>query len=351
MSVMPCHAVRQLCRLACESVLVRLLAGLWLAAGLLPVASAEGVVAVPAQQAGPSGYPARAIELVIPFPAGGVQDVLARLLAERLTQQMDVPVTVTNRLGVNGALASQTVTRAPADGHVLLLQQASLAFQPGHESRAPEVARELIPVARVAVAPLFLVIDARIPAHTLAEWFALLRSRPQDYSYGHGAAGGLAWLYTEQAGRQGDVPQLAAKGEAAVVQEILAGRISACFCALPSVQAQVRSGKLRVIAVTGETRSALLPVVPTFREAGYDGYAAEQWLGVFAPPRTPPAVVQRLAGELRRGLASVDLRERLALVGLAPQVDTPQAFAAALRDDAGRWHRAARLSEGRALAE
>src|SRR5690606_20734598 len=119
---------------------------------------------------------------------------------------------------------------------------------------------------------------------------------------------------------QGQVPQLAAKGEAAVVQEMLAGRISACFCALPSVQAQVRSGNLRVLAATGETRSALLPAAPTLRETGYEGYAAEQWLGVLAPPRTPHGVVQRLAGELRRALMSPDLRDRLALVGLVPVV-------------------------------
>lgn len=344
MSDMPCHAVCRLSRLAGWSVLVRLLAGLLLASGLMQSAGAEALAAAPVLT-GPSGYPGRAIELVIPFPPGGAQDVLARLLAERLTRQMDVPVTVTNRLGANGTLASETVARAAADGHVLLLQQASLALQPGHEPRIPDPARDLTPVGRVAIAPLFLVIDARIPAQTIAEWLALLRSRPQAYSYGYGTTGSLAWLHTDRASRQGDVPQLAAKGEAAVVQEMLAGRISACFCALPSVQAQVRSGKLRVIAVTGEARSALLPAIPTFREAGYDGYTAEQWLGLFAPPRTPQAIVQRLAGELRRTLMSADVHERLAVVGLVPLVDTPQSFAATLHDDASRWRRAARLGD------
>lgn len=350
MSDMPCHAVCRLRRFAGWSVFIRLLAGLWLAGGLMQGAGAEALAVAPLLT-GPSGYPARSIDLVIPFPPGGAQDVLAQLLAERLTRQMDVPVTVSNRLGANGAVASEAVARAAADGHVLLLQQASLALQPGREPRAPDPARDLTPVGRVAIAPLFLVIDARIPAHTVAEWLALLRSRPQAYSYGYGTAGSLAWLYTDRASRQGDVPQLAAKGEAAVVQDMLAGRISACFCALPSVQAQVRSGKLRVIAATGEARSALLPAVPTFRESGYDGYTAEQWLGLFAPPRTPQAIVQRLASELRRTLTSADVRERLAVAGLVPLVDTPQSFAATLHDDASRWHRTARLGETPALAE
>ncbi|HVK51240.1 MAG TPA: tripartite tricarboxylate transporter substrate binding protein [Pseudoxanthomonas sp.] len=346
----PCRAVCRLRRLAGWSVFGCLLAGLLLAGGLMQSAQAEAMTGLPVST-GPSGYPARGIELVIPFPPGGAQDVLARLLAERLTRQMDVPVTVTNRLGASGVLASETVARAPADGHVLLLQQASFAFQPGHEPRAPDPARDLIPVGRVAIAPLFLVIDARVPAQSVAEWQALLRSRPQTYSYGYGAAGSLAWLYTDRASRQADVPQLAAKGEAAVVQEMLAGRISACFCALPSVQAQVRSGKLRVLATTGDARSALLPAVPTFREAGYDGYETEQWLGLLAPPRTPQAIVQRLAGELRRALTSAEARERLAVAGLVPLADTPQAFAATLRDDASRWHRTARLSEIPSMTE
>lgn len=347
MFAMLCHTARRV-QHASASVIACVLSCMCIQTMFVSSAAAQagtGVAAIVGAGSGPSGFPARGIELVIPFPAGGAQDVLAQLLAERLTHQMDTPVTVINRPGVNGALANQIVAKAAPDGHVLLLQQASLALTTTSELRANDIARDFTPVGRAAVAPMFLVIDARIPARTPAEWFALARAQPQAYSYGYGAGGGLAWFYTDRAGRQSGVPRLEAKSEAAVVQDMLAGRVSACFCALPSVQAQVRSGNLRVIAVAAETRSALLASVPTLREAGYDGYAVEQWLGVLAPARTSGAVAQRLAGELRRALEAPGSRERLARVGLEPVNDTPQAFAASLQDDAGKWQRTAKASQ------
>ncbi len=312
---------------------------LWLAGCLALPAAAQ----VPS---GPSGYPARAVDIIIPFPAGGAQDVLARLLAERLTRQMDVPVSVINRPGANGMLASDIVAKAPSDGHVLLLQQASMVFQSGHEPAPSDIFKDFTPVGRAALTPLFLVVDARVPARTAGEWFALLSSNPKPYNYGYGVAGSLSWMYAEYASRyaQVDVLHVAAKGEGAVVQEMLAGRISACFCTLPSIQAQLRTGKLRVLAVTGETRSSLLPTVPTFHEAGFAGYATEQWLALFAPGKTPKAIIQRLSGELRRALSSPDMRDRLAVTGLVPYIDTSEAFAATLRDDVSRWQRGARLT-------
>jgi tripartite-type tricarboxylate transporter receptor subunit TctC len=320
----------------CVSVSACLLAFL-----LLMGAATEVGAQGPASVVTPGGslaYPTRPIELVIPFPAGGAQDVLARLLAEQLTRQMGVDVSVNNRPGSHGALASERVAKAAPDGHVLLMQQASLAFQIGHDTITHDI-REFAPVGRAAIAPQFLVIDDRIPAQTLSEWFTLVRAYPHAYSYGYGAGSGLAWLYTDRAVRDGQVPRLEAKSEAAVVQDILAGRVSACFCTLPSVDAQVRKGKLRILAVAGQYRSSIAPSVPTLRESGYDGYVSEQWLGVLVPTRTPSVVVHRLANELRRALTGPDVRERLARVGLAPVLDTPHAFATTLHDDAAHWQR------------
>lgn len=292
-----------------------------------------------AAQVPPAVYPARPLRVVAPFPAGGVPDAVARLLAERLSARLGMPVDVDNRPGSAGTTAGDLVARASSDGYTLLFHQANMLAQPGPEPAPYDVARDFTPVARVAMMPLFLVIDARLPMQTAQQWMTAVKSNPASYSYGYGQLGSPAHLYAEYAARSvgSGVPLVNAKGEGAVVQEILAGRISACFCAFPGVQAHVRAGSLRIIAVTGPARTPLAPQVPTLQESGYDGYSAVIWYGLMAPARTPRPVVGRLASELDGVMAEREVKARLYAAGLTPLRDSPEAFASAIRAETVQW--------------
>lgn len=317
------------------------LAALLLAAsgpGLARPASVPATSA-PAAFARPISFPVRPIRLIVPFPAGGVPDAVARLLAERLAVRLGVPVDVDNRPGAGGTTAGDVVAKASSDGHTLLFHQATMLIQPGLEPVPYDVVRDFTPVARVATMPLFLVIDARLPMRTPQQWLAAVNASPGSYSYGSGQAGSPSHLYAQYAvhGVPNGVPLVTAKGEAAVVQEMLAGRVSACFCAFASVQAQVKSGNLRLLGVTGVARSQLAPAVPTLQESGVDGYGAGAWYGVIAPAKTPHAIVARIASELDGVMGEREVRDRLLAAGLTPLRDSPEAFATAIRSESIQW--------------
>lgn len=284
-------------------------------------------------------FPDRPMRLIVPFPAGGVADAVARMLAERLSVRLGVPVEVDNRPGAAGTIAGDVVAKASSDGHTLLLHQANMLIQPGLEPVPYDVVRDFTPVARVATTPLFLVIDARLPMRTPEQWMTAVRSNPGSYSYGYGQPGSPSHLYAEYAvrGIRSGVPLVTAKGEAAVVQEMLAGRVSACFSSFAAVQGQVRSGGLRLLGVTGVARSPLAPLVPTLQESGLEGYAAAAWFGVMAPAKTPRAIVARLAVELDAVMSEREVRSRLQAAGVTPLRDSPEAFATAIRSESIQW--------------
>ncbi|MFS8974389.1 tripartite tricarboxylate transporter substrate binding protein [Cupriavidus necator] len=284
-------------------------------------------------------FPDRPMRLIVPFPAGGVADAVARMLAERLSARLGVPMEVDNRPGAAGTTAGDVVAKASSDGHTLLFHQANMLIQPGLEPVPYDVVRDFTPVARVATTPLFLVIDARLPMRTPEQWMTAVKSSPGSYSYGYGQPGSPSHLYAEYAvhGIRNGVPLVTAKGEAAVVQEMLAGRVSACFCSFAAVQSHIKSGALRLVGVTGMARSPLAPLVPTLQESGLEGYAAASWFGVMAPAKTPRAIVARLAVELDGVMAEREVRARLQAAGLTPLRDSPEAFATAIRAESIQW--------------
>lgn len=287
----------------------------------------------------PVTFPARPLRMIVPFPAGGVADAVARLLAERLAMRLGVPVEVDNRPGASGTMAGDLVAKASSDGHTLLFHQANMLIQPGFEPVPYDVMRDFTPVVRVAATPVFLAIDARLPMTTVQQWVTAVRSSPASYSYGYGQPGSPSHLYAEYAvrGIPNSVPLVTAKGENAVVQEMLAGRISACFCSWSAVQSHVRTGAIKLLGVTGPIRSPLAQQVPTLQESGMEGYGALSWYGVMAPAKTPRAIVARLATELDSVTNERDVRAQLLAAGLVPVRDSPEAFATAIRSESVQW--------------
>ncbi len=285
--------------------------------------------------------------MIVPFPAGGVADATARLLAERLAVRLGVPVEVDNRPGAAGTMAGDVVAKSSSDGHTLLFHQANMLIQPGLEPVPYDVVRDFAPVARVATMPLFLVIDGRLPMQTPQQWVRSGAVEPGRLEL---------WLRparqpvpvlcrnaryaASRAGASGN-----GRGEAAVALEMLAGRVRACFCSYMSVQNHVRSGALRLLGVTGGQRSPLAPQVPTLQESGVDGYGATAWCGVMAPAKSPRAIVARqLATELDNVTNERDVRARLMASGLTAVRDSPEAFATAIRAETLQWQMLVRQS-------
>lgn len=304
----------------------------------MPLLALSQAAAPPASRS-PHSWPSRPVRLIVPFPAGGVPDTIARFMAERLTQHLGVPVEVDNRPSANGTTASDVVARASSDGHTLLLHQSTVLIQPGVEPQSYDVLRDFTPVARVVAMPLFLAVNGRLPVRTPQQWLDAARANPSAYSIGTAQPGTPAHLYAEYAirGIPNGVPLVTAKGEAALVQEVLAGRISACFCNFAAVQPHLASGALRLLAVAGSNRSQLAPAVPTLAESGMDGYGAGPWLGILAPAKTPRVIVGKLAAALEQIVAEPQVRERLIEVGLTPLRDSPEAFATAIRSESIQW--------------
>ena len=286
-------------------------------------------------------YPDRPIQLIVGFPPGGGVDIVARQLAERLAEQLGQRVTVENRAGAAGNVAMEYVARSRPDGYTLLMGNlgmlsanptlyAKLGFDP---------ARDFQPVARVVVTPLVAVVPAALPAQTMAQFLALVRSKPGEFNYGSGGNGNINHLAGEllklTAGVQ--MQHVPYKGSAPALTDLAAGRVHLMIDGGNVVQPFVRDGRARALMMTGEARSAANPDVPTSKEAGLADFVIYGWQGVMTPSGTPPAVVERLSQEVARALATPDLRTRLSAQGTEPAYLPPAQFQAFIAGEQKRW--------------
>lgn len=293
------------------------------------------------------GYPSQPLRLIVPAAEGSAFDALARALAAQLQQQLGQTANVEDRPAANGMAAGELVARAPSDGHTWLLHQTTFVAQPALEPAPYDPLRDFQPIAMVATLPLFLAVDARLPIGSLADLIAQARAESAAVNCGSEAIGTWSHLVAEQFVRNYAVhaPHVTLRGEAGVVQQVLAGRMATCFASFPSLSAGVASGQLRLLAVTGSTRSPFAPAVPTLREAGLTGFDRSAWVGAFMPARVPKLVSMRAAAELRRALTAGDVRATLRAGGFEPEWDAPDAFVQAVRRDASHWQTMVRQAD------
>ena len=235
--------------------------------------------------------------------------------------------------------AGDLVARAPADGHTLLLQQTTFVVQPALEPAPYDPLRDFQPVAMVATLPLFLAVDARLPITTVTELIAQAHGESVSVNCGSDIIGTWSHLVAEQFVRDYafHAPHVAVRGEAGLVQQVLAGRMAACFACYPSLSTGVSSGQLRLLGVTGSARSSFAPTTPTLRETGLAGFDYSAWVGAFMPARTPKPLLIRAATEFRRALASSDVIATLRAGGFEPEWSASDALAQAVRRDANHW--------------
>lgn len=290
-------------------------------------------------------WPAKPIRLVVGFAAGGPTDVVARAFAEHAARALGQPVIVDNKPGANTILAAEAVAQAPADGHTLLLGATNHTMIPAlYAARVKfDAVKSFAPVCTLASSPTVLVVGPAMQAKNLGAFLQAVRAQPGARTYGTPGVGSSGHFATEEFLRsQGlSMNHVPYKGAAPVVTDLMGGQLDSSLATLGSVLAQVEAGKLTALAIGSSKRSALLPQVPTFAEAGVPGFTAEAWYGLLAPAGTPPAVLDALEKVARQFAQSPALTSRLQSLGLEPQSTCRDAFGAGMAREVATYGRLA----------
>jgi tripartite-type tricarboxylate transporter receptor subunit TctC len=286
-------------------------------------------------------WPDKPLKLIVPFPAGGTVDTVARNIAQKLSESLHQTVVVENRAGAAGSIGSEAVARAAPDGYTLLMGTASThGTNPAVQKSLPyDPVRDYAPVALVASTPYILVVHPSVQANSVAELLALARAQPGKLNFGSYGSGSSNHLATElfRAISGADVVHVPYKGGAPAMTDLLAGQVQMMFDVFTTSGPQIRTGKLRLLGVGAPRRSALAPEAPTLAEAGVPGFDASTFFGIFAPAGTPRSVVMRLNEDINRALQTPDMRERLAAVGAEPGGGSPELLGQAVAAEVAKW--------------
>ena len=292
------------------------------------------LVTVPANA---QDYPSRTVEIVVPFAAGGGTDLVARVLAERLSETMRQRFVIINRPGASTNIGTAAVANAPADGHTLLLTSISFAANPSLYRKLSWAQSDLAPIALICNSPSILVVTPSLPVNTAAELIATAKARPGELNYAsYGAGSGphlAAGLLQDITGTK--MQHIPYGGGSPATMAVLRGEVQMLLAGSLAVLPLIQSGGLKPLAIAAETRSAALPDVPTFREQGID-YLTGTWFGLMAPAKTPPAIITALNREIAAALRSGEVRARLAEQGADVVGGSPQGFATFLHAETER---------------
>jgi tripartite-type tricarboxylate transporter receptor subunit TctC len=302
--------------------------------------------------AAPDAYPTKPIRFIVPYPAGGPLDTVARLLAQKVAENLKKPVIVDNKPGAGGNIGADTVAKAPPDGYTILMGAvATHAINPSLYASIPyDPVRDFAPITQIASTPNVLVVNPSVPARTVREFIAYARANPGKLNFGSGSTGSAGHLagelFKSLAGVE--MTHVPYKGAAPAMQDLIGGRIQLMFDNLASSLGQIRAGKVRALAVTTAKRSLLAPDLPTIAESGLPGFDISTWFGLFAPAATPREVLERLHAEFTRALAAPDVRERMLALGAEPVGSRPDEFAAYIRSEAQKYARLVNASGAKA---
>lgn len=293
-------------------------------------------------------YPSRPIKLIVPFPAGGGTDLIAREVANKVAVANGWSIVIDNKPGSGGNLGVDAAAKAPADGYTLVLGQTSnLAINPTLYAKLPyNPEKDLTPIVEVASAPLVLVVAADSPYKTLADVVAAAKARPESLNYASSGSGTVAHLATEMFQKTAAIKftHVPYKGAAQGSTDLIGGQIQMYMSSVPTLIGYIKNGKMRAIAVTSPKRTADLPSVPTIAESGFKGFEAVTWFGVAGPAGLPKDVVAKLNGAFNKALQDPEVKKKLASQGAETLGGTPEQFAKLIHEDIGRWGQIVRES-------
>ena len=298
-------------------------------------------VATAVTAAGPDDYPSKPIRFILPQPAGGAVDLIARTLGDRLSEQMRQPVIVENQPGANGGLAGGQVTRSTPDGYTLFMAvDTNLVVNPSlYPNLAYDPVRDFIPISIIAKVYLVLVASSKLEANSVQELIALAKASPGKLNYASIGLGTQAHLGMElfKLMTKTDIAQVSYRGTAPAMTDIAGGVVDVMFTGPASAKALAAGGKVKMLAVASPQRSQLIPQVPTVQEAGVPGYELAGWFGLLAPAKTPPSVVDRLASEVKKAVADPKLKDRLTEQGLDVFGSSSDEMRAIMQSDTKKW--------------
>lgn len=290
--------------------------------------------------------------MVVSFAPGGGTDTNARIVSQRLAEQLGVQVLVDNRPGAASMLGTDIVAKAAPDGYTLLTASPEFTVNPSLQPKMPyDALRDFAPIAQTVSTQYVLSTHPSIPVRTLKEFIALAKAKPGQLNYGSSGVGSANHLAAEllQMTTGTKLMHIPFKGAGPATIALLSGDITFMFSSTTAAVAQIKSGKLRAIAVTGPSRFAELPDVPTISEAGIPGFVITGWFGVLAPAATPREIVNKLAAEIVRVVQHAGVRERFAALGTVPVSSSPAEFAAFIRSEIDKWSKVVKASGARPL--
>jgi len=297
-------------------------------------------------------YPSKPIRFVVPYPAGGPLDTIARLLGQKVSESVKQPVVVDNKPGAGGNIGADAVAKSPADGYTILMGAvATHAINPTLYASIPyDPVRDFIPVTQVASTPNVLVVNPSVPAASVREFIAYAKANPGKLNFGSGSTGSAGHLAGELFKTQAGVEMthVPYKGAAPAMNDLVGGQIQLMFDNLASSLGQVKAGRVRALAVTTARRTSLAPDLPTIAESGLPGFDINTWFGIFVPANTSREVVERLHAEFTRALALPDVKERMLALGAEPVGSRPDEFAAYIRAEGEKYARLIKASGAKA---
>ena len=285
-------------------------------------------------------YPQRAIKMIVPFPPAGATDIVGRIVAQKLTERLGQSVVVENRPGAGGSIGSDMVAKAAPDGYTILMATSSThSIGPSLQKLPYDPIKDFAAITHVADIPNVLVVSPKLPVSNVKELVAYAKANPGKLNYASSGVGTIIHLNAElfKMLTGTDIVHVPYKGSALSIPDMAAGNVGMLFDSLASVMPHIKAGNVKPLAVNAQSRSKLLPDVPTLAEAGLPAFDRYTWFGMFAPAGTPPDIVRKLQTETVAALKSPDLRERFDAVGAEPVGSTSEQFVERIRSDGVRW--------------
>ncbi len=292
-------------------------------------------------------YPAKPIRLIVPFPAGGPTDVTSRIIGPKVSEALGQNIIIENRGGASSIIGSDLVAKAPPDGYTLLIATVTNTINVSLIAKIPyDMVRDFEPVAQLFITTSILTAHPSLPVKSVKELIALAKARPAQLTYGSAGNGSPSHLAGELLKTMTGITLLHVpyKGGGPAAVEQVAGQVQLAFLSAPAVVPFIKNGRLRALAVTNAKRSIILPDLPTIAETGLPGYESEGWSGIFAPAKTPAAIVQRLYNDFATALRDNDVRARLIAAGTEPALMTSDELGKKVRDEIARWSKVVKAS-------